>query len=118
MTDNISASGPAPTNALRAFRESLTAAPVKKASRTVACFAEAYPDIEQGLKRDVTLKCVRESFNRAYGLNLNAQRFRVLLEAERGRRAQLDDSDHIAGEAGRGTGPSSAAMATAFGGNQ
>ena len=106
MTDNSTRVARDTSDALHAFRESLASAPVKKASRTVACFVEAYIDIEEGIQRHVTLKSVRERFNRAYGLNLNAQRFRALLEAERRRRAQLDHPDVTERETAHGSDPS------------
>ena len=53
-----------------------------------ADFEEAYPTLEQHLKRKVPLKVVLAKFNVAYGHGLHPPAFRKLLEAERKRRAE------------------------------
>jgi hypothetical protein len=57
-------------------------------SKKDADFKEAYPLIEQHLARKVSQKVLLDKFNAAYGHKLHPPRFRMMLEAERRRRAE------------------------------
>jgi hypothetical protein len=86
MTEHVNAhtDGASPLETLALSLQEETVGTQKKA----ADFEEAYPTLEQHLKRKVPLKVVLAKFNVAYGHGLHPPAFRKLLESERKRRME------------------------------
>lgn len=87
----MSSANPSPTadpigTPLDAFKRALNLAPTTGHEKKRTDFAEAYPEIEVHLARNVAQKVVTDLFNKAYGHRLHAPGFRKMLEDERNRR--------------------------------
>ena len=79
------------TSPLEKLEQALQKKAVDGKQKKEADFAEAYPVMEQHLRRKVSMKVVMEMFGEAYGYVIHPPRFRQLLEAERKRRDEADD---------------------------
>lgn len=82
--DEAQAAGVSPLAKLALALQAETAGKQQK----VIDFEEAYPTLEQHLKRKVPVRVVLAKFNAAYGHGLHPPAFRKLLEAERKRREE------------------------------